>query len=79
MKLCTALGWKVCRVSLQYNLDALEITHAKHTAEFRGDAGGADSLHRRPTVQEACGSLLPLQTLLDRHAELVMSQCDFNG
>lgn len=33
MKLCTALGWKVCYVSLLYNLDALEITHAEHTAD----------------------------------------------
>lgn len=70
MKLCTALGWKGCRVSLHYNLDALEITHRTHgrsETEFRGDA---DSVHGWPAVQEASGSLLPLQTLLDRHAEL---------
>lgn len=51
MKLCTALGWKVCRVSLHYNLDALGVTHQTHSrskkkddpnekkTEFRGDAG----------------------------------------
>lgn len=72
MKLCTALGWKGCHVSLHYNLDALEITHAEHTAdkktEFREEMQAeqtADLLSSKPF-----GSLLPLQTLLDRHAEL---------
>lgn len=51
MKLCTALGWKVCCVSLHYNLDALEITQTEHTGrsetEFRGDSG---CLHGRLLV-----------------------------
>lgn len=58
MKLCAALGWKVCCVSLHYNPNALEITHQTHSrykTEFRGDAGWADSIHRQLTVQEASG------------------------
>lgn len=82
MKLCTALGWKVCCVSLHYNLDAIEVTHRTHSrskTEFRGDAGWGDSpigdlLSSKPLVPS-----FPLQTLLDRHAELVMSQCDCHG
>lgn len=73
LKLCAALGWKVCCVSLHYNPNALGITHQTHSrykTEFRGDAGWADSVHRQPTVQEASGSLLPLQTLLNRHADV---------
>lgn len=79
MKLCTALGWKVCCVSLHDNLDALEVTHRTHsgpktkkqkTKQSLEEMQAEPTVNCGPTVQEASGSLLPLQTLLNRHAAL---------
>lgn len=88
MKLCTALGWKVCRVSLHYNLDALEVTHRTHSRskkqkkqkqsleEMQAEqtASIVGRLFRKPLVPS-----FPSKPCRIDMQTFVMSQCGCNG
>lgn len=87
MKLCTALGWKVCHVSLHYNLDALEVTH--NTQQIKKTKKTKQSLEEMQAEQTASivGRLFrkplvpsfPSKPCWIDMQTFVMSQCDCNG